>query len=136
MKPPAEDNLYRGAIVGLQISIRKYDDVTILDLTGRVVAAVETALLSVELQKLVAQGACKMLLNLTAVTQMDSSSISVIAKTYASLRRQGGSLKLVRPRGHVLEVLNALHLLEMIPSFEDETQALASFRPQGYFAKP
>jgi anti-anti-sigma factor len=122
--------------VGLQISIRKYGDVTVLDLTGRTVAAVETDLLSAEIQKLVAKGALKLLLNLTAVTQMDSSSISVIVKTYASLRRQGGSLKLVRPCGHVLEVLNALHLLEIIPSFEDENQALASFRPQGYFAKP
>jgi anti-anti-sigma factor len=125
-----------GAIVGLQISIRKYGDVTILDLTGRVVAAVETELLSAELQKLVAQGACKLLLNLTAVTQMDSSSISVIAKTYASLSRQGGSLKLLRPEGRVLEVFKVLHLLEIIPSFEDETQALASFRPLGHFAKP
>ena len=122
--------------MGLQISIRKYGDVTILDLTGRAVAAVETNLLSAELQKLAAQGACKLLLNLTAVTQMDSSSISVIVKTYASLRRPGGSLKLLRPCGHALEVLNALHLLEIIPSFEDETKALASFRPQGYFAEP
>jgi anti-anti-sigma factor len=122
--------------VGLQISNRKYGDVTILDLTGRVVAAVETNLLSAELQKLAAQGACKLLLNLTAVTQMDSSSISVIVKTYASLRRPGGSLKLLRPCGHVLQVLNVLHLLEIIPSFEDETQALASFRPLGHFAKP
>ncbi len=122
--------------MGLQISIRKYGDVTVLDLTGRVVAAVETNLLSAEIQTLVAKDALKLLLNLTAVTQMDSSSISVVVKTYASLRRQGGSLKLLRPCGHVLEVLNVLHLLEIIPSFEDETKALASFRPQGCFAKP
>ncbi len=121
--------------MGLQISIRKYEDVTVLDLTGRAVAAVETNLLSAELQKLVAQGARKLLLNLTAVTQMDSSSISVIVKTYASLRRPGGSLKLLRPRGHVLQVLNVLHLLEVIPSFEDETQALASFSATGSFRK-
>jgi anti-anti-sigma regulatory factor len=67
---------------------------------------------------------------------MDSSSIGVIVKTYASLRRPGGSLKLLRPCGHVLEVLNVLHLLEIVPSFEDETQALGSFRPLGHFAKP
>jgi len=33
-------------------------------------------------------------------------------------------------------VLNVLRLLNLIPSFEDETQALASFRPLGHFAKP
>ena len=41
--------------MGLQISIRKYGDVTVLDLTGRAVAAVETNLLSAELQKLAAR---------------------------------------------------------------------------------
>ena len=45
-------------------------------------------------------------------------------------------MKLLRPRGHVLEVFKALHLLDVISSFEDETQALASFRPLGHFAKP
>jgi hypothetical protein len=29
----------------------------------------------------------------------------------------------------VLDVFKPLHLLDIIPSFEDETQALASFRP-------
>jgi hypothetical protein len=29
-----------------------------------------------------------------------------------------------------------IHLLDIIPSFEDETQALASFQTRGYSAKP
>jgi hypothetical protein len=40
------------------------------------------------------------------------------------------ALKLVGPRGRVLEVLTLFRLLEMIPSVEDETQSLASFRPK------
>jgi anti-anti-sigma regulatory factor len=40
---------------------------------------------SPHLQKLVAKGASKLLLNLTVVTQLDSWSINAIAKTYASL---------------------------------------------------
>jgi hypothetical protein len=36
----------------------------------------------------------------------------------------------------VLEVFSVLHLLEDIPSFEDEAQAVARFRPLDYFAKP
>jgi len=35
----------------------------------------------------------------------------------------------------VLGVLTVLSLLETIPSFEDEAQALASFRPVGYAAR-
>ncbi len=122
--------------MGLQISIRESDDVTILDLRGRsTIDGGESKLLGSHLQKLVANGVRKLLLNLGDLTQVDSSSVSIIA-TYVSLRGQGGDLRLLRPGGRVLEVFRVLRLLEIIPNFEDETQALASFRPLGYFAKP
>jgi len=123
--------------VGLQISIRKSGDVTILDVRGRsTIDSGESELLGSHLQELIANGVRKLLLNLAELTQVDSSGLSIIVGTYVSLRDQGGDLKLLRPCGRVLEVLSILHLLETIPSFEDEAQAVASFRPLGYFAKP
>jgi len=123
--------------VGLQISIRESDGVTILDLRGRsTIDGGESELLSSHLQKLVANGVRKLLLNLEDLTQVDSSGVSIIVGTYVSLRGQVGDLRLLRPRGRVLEVFRALHLVEVIPTFEDETQALASFQPLGYIAKP
>ena len=121
--------------MGLQISIRESGDVTILDLQGRSTIGGDSELLSSHLQKLVANGVRKLLLNLADLTQVDSSGVSAIVGTYVSLRRQGGDLKLVCPRGQVLAVLRVIHLLDILPSFEDETQALASFRPRGYSAK-
>ena len=124
-------------MVGLQISIRESGDVTILDLQGRsTINGGESELLNSRLKKLVASGVRKLLLNLADLTQVDSSGVSIIVGTYVSLRARGGDLKLLCPCGRVLEVLRILHLLEMIPSFEDEAQALASFRPLSYFAKP
>ena len=125
-----------GAIVGLQISIRKSGDVTILDLQGRATIGVDSDLLSSHLQKLVANGVHNLLLNLADVAQLDSSGISAITGTYVSLSRQGGSLKLLRPRGRVRAVLRVIRLLDIIPTFDDETQALANFPPQGYSARP
>jgi anti-anti-sigma factor len=114
--------------VGLQISIRESGDVTILDLRGRsTIDCGESHLLSSQLQELVATGVRKLLLNLGDLTQVDSSSVSIIVGAYVSLRGQGGDLKLLRPGGHVLEVFRILHLLKIIPTFEDETQALVSF---------
>ncbi len=116
--------------MGLQISIRTSGDVTILDLQGRATLGVDCDLLSGHLQMLMANGVRDVLLNLTDVTQFDSSGISAISKTYVVLRRQGGSLKLLRPSGRVRAVLQVIHLLDVIPTFEDEAQALASFRSQ------
>jgi len=121
--------------VGLQISIRESDDVSILDLRGRAtIDAGESELLERRLQKLVANGARKLLLNLTDLTRVDSSGIGVIVGTCVSLRRQGGDLRMLCPSGPVLEVFRVLHLLEAIPSFQDEPQALASFRSRGHAA--
>jgi anti-sigma B factor antagonist len=83
---------------------------------------------------LVAGGVRKLLLNLVNLTQVDSSGISVIVGTYVSLQRQGGDLKLLCPCGRVLEVLTVFHLLNTIPTFDDEAQAMASFRPRGQSA--
>ena len=122
--------------MGLQISIRKSGDVTILDLQGKATIGADSDLLRVQLKKLVAKGVQKLLINLEDVTQLDSSGISAVVGTYVSLIRQGGSLKLLCPGGRVRDVLRVIHVADFIPTFEDETQALASFRPQGYTAKP
>ena len=121
--------------MGLQASIRKSGDVTILDLRGKsTIDDGESELLDSHLQKLVASGARKLLLNLADLTQVDSSGLSVIVGTCVSLRRQGGDLRVLRPSGLVLEVFRVVRLLEAIPSFEDEAQALASFGSRAYVA--
>jgi len=116
--------------VRLQILVRQCNDVTILDLTGKAtIDASEGELLSKRLRALTDNGKHKLLLNLANLTQMDSTGISAIVECYLCLQRQHGELKLLGPRGRVLEVLTLFRLLDAIPSFEDETQALASFRP-------
>ena len=120
----------------LQISIRESGDVTILNLHGRAPIGADSDLLCGYLQRLVADGAHKLLLNLANVTRLDSWGINAIIGTHISLSRQGGIVKLLCPRGRVQAVLRVTRLPDIIPTFEDETQALASFRPQGYSAKP
>lgn len=123
--------------MGLQISTRAFRDITILDLQGRsTINGGESELLDSQLQTLIASGVRKLLLNLTNLTQVDSTGVSIIVKTFVSLRDQGGALKLLSPCGRVLEVLTMLRLLETIPSFVDETQALISFRPLSHIARP
>jgi anti-anti-sigma factor len=121
----------------LQIAIRESGDVTIVDLRGRsTINGGESEMLSNRLRELIADGARKLLLNLAELTQVDSSGVAVIIGAYVSLRDRGGDLKLLCPCGRVLEVFKLWRLLEVIPSFEDQTQALASFQPKSYVARP
>ena len=102
--------------MGLQISIRKYDDVAILDLHGRsTIDGGESELLSSHLQELVTNGVRKVLLNLANLTQVDSSGVGagagvgVLIETYVSLKCQAGdsscffeSFPELRSRGDVI----------------------------------
>jgi anti-anti-sigma factor len=78
--------------VGLQISVRESRDVAILDLQGRLTTGEDGELLSKQLRELIDNGKSKLLLNLVNVAQIDSSGVSIIARTHSSLKRQGGNL--------------------------------------------
>ena len=113
--------------MGLEFTIRDVGDVTIVDLRGRATIGSGNDALNDQLRNLVNSGARKLLLNLEQVTHLDSSSIGTIVRIFVSLRRQGGSLKLLNPRGKVQMVLQVTHLMAAIPTFEDEAQVLTSF---------
>jgi anti-sigma B factor antagonist len=129
------EELEEEAVVRLQISIRESNDVTILDVEGLATIGPDNDLLNSQLRKLVNEGARKVLLNLSRVTQVDSSSMSTIVRTFVTLQCSGGSMKLLGPRGRVRMVLELMGLLRAIPSFDDESEALASFRPRNYSAR-
>jgi anti-sigma B factor antagonist len=113
--------------MGLQLFVRHAADVVIVDLTGIATIGPANDFLDSQLRLLIEAGTSKMLVNLTDVTQMDSSSIGSIVRAFTSLKRRGASLKLLRPRGSVKLVLQTVRLLDVIPTIEDETQAIASF---------
>ncbi len=113
--------------MGLQLSVRHAADVVIVDLHGKATIGRANDFLDRQLRQLIEVGTSKLLLNLTDVTRLDSSSIGSIARAFVSLKRRGASLKLLRPRGNVRLVLETVHLLDVIPSIEDETEAIASF---------
>src|ERR1700746_2058647 len=111
----------------LQLFVHYVADVVIIDLHGKATIGRDNDLLD-NLRQLIDEGSSKILLNLSDVTQMDSSSISSVIRAFKSLERRGASLRLTGPRGNVRLVLNAVHLLDVVPTTEDEIQAIASFQ--------
>lgn len=119
----------------LELAKRESGDVTIVDLRGRCTLGEETELLGRDLKKLTDGGCRKILLNLTELLQIDSTGVSTIVAVYVSLRRLKGELKLLHPTGRVQTVLEVTHMLQVIPNFEDEAKAVASFSSRTYTAK-
>jgi anti-anti-sigma factor len=124
--------------VALQISTRESGDITIVDLRGKAtISDGESEFLRIKLEELIANGVRKFLLNLAELSHVDSSGFSVIAEVCVSLRDKGGDLRFIRPSGGpALMAFKVIRLLDVIPTFDDESGALASFRPKSFFAQP
>jgi anti-sigma B factor antagonist len=121
----------------MELAKRVSGDITIIDIHGRCTLGDETERLDRELKTVIDGGSRKLLLNLTELSQIDSTGVSIIVATYVSLRRLKGEVKLLHPTGRVQTVLAITHLLQVIPNFEEEEKAVASFSaPRSASAKP
>jgi anti-anti-sigma factor len=111
----------------MRISERTVGGVTILDLDGRLVLDDGFEPLRVALNRLIGEGERKLLLNLAAVTFLDSAGVGLIACKFVTLCRHGGQLKLCNLQSRSHEVLNVTKLLTVFEAFASETEALQSF---------
>jgi len=109
----------------VKISARRVDGVSILDLEGRLVLGPATESLGNALQETIAKGARKLLLNMKAVTQVDTTGISTIVRAFVSLERSGGRLCMYNISERVRLILDLTRLLNVIPSYSDEAEALS-----------
>ena len=114
--------------MSLQISARKSENVTILDVRGRIVIGESNDSFADELRKLAESAPCDVLVNLAEVTHVDSSGISTLVKLFVTLKRNGGGLKILNPVGMVRNVLDITGLMNCLPTYTDEETAIASFR--------
>ena len=122
--------------MGLQLSVRHAADVVIVDLHGKATIGRANDFLDSQLRQLIEVGTSKMLVNLTDVTQIDSSCIGSIVRAFTSLKHRGATLKLLRPRGNVRLVLETVHLLDVIPPLKTRLRRLPVFIEQLSRTKP
>ncbi len=113
----------------LTVSSSKNGDVMVVEARGRATLGENSEFLDHELQRIAREGNLKLLVNLTEVVQMDSSGISALVRQCTGLSRKGGSLRIVCKTGsRVYDALNVTRLIDVIPTFETEAAAMASFQ--------
>ena len=111
----------------LEVHHTPHGEIMAVNVRGRATLGENSEYLDRELQRLANDGWTKMLVNLSGVVQMDSSGISALVRQCTGLSKRGGSLRLVCPKGRVHDALSVTRLLEAIPTFDNESEALASF---------
>ncbi len=111
----------------MQIEQRAIGSVMILDLKGKITLGEGDEVLKDKINSLILQGHKKMLLNLADVPYIDSAGLGEIVRTYTTVSRQGGQLKLVNLTKRITDLLMITKLLTVFETFDNEQEALKSF---------
>jgi anti-sigma B factor antagonist len=111
----------------MQIEERAVGDVVVLDLKGKITLGEGDELLKDKVNSLVNQGHRKIVLNLAAVPYIDSAGLGEIVRTYTTVSRQGGSLKLLNLTKRITDLLAITKLLTVFETFDSENDAVRSF---------
>jgi anti-sigma B factor antagonist len=112
---------------GMQIEERVVGDVTILDLKGKITLGEGDEALKDKINSLVLQDRRRILLNLAEVPYIDSAGLGEIVRTYTTVSRQGGQLKLVNLTKRITDLLSITKLLTVFETFDSEAEALQSY---------
>ena len=112
----------------MKIEERALENVVVLDLKGKLTIGEGDELLKETIQRLMDQGHNKLLLNLDEVPYVDSAGLGEIVRTYTTVSRQGGSLKLVNLTKRITDLLAITKLLTVFDTFESEAEAVSSFQ--------
>src|SRR5258706_1376107 len=111
----------------MQIEERSAGDVIVLDLKGKMTLGEGDELLKDKMNSLMQQGRRKVVLNLEGVRYIDSAGLGDIVRTYTTISRQGGSMKLLNLTKRITDLLSITKLLTVFETYESEADAVRSF---------
>ena len=112
----------------MQIEERVNENVTILDLKGKMTLGEGDELLKEKINSLLQQDKKFLLLNLEGVPYIDSAGLGEIVRTYTTVSRQGGKLKLVNLTKRITDLLSITKLLTVFETFDSVPEAVKSFK--------
>ena len=112
----------------MEIVERTVNDVTVLDLKGKMTLGEGDEMLKDKINSLLASGKKKLLLNLEGVPYIDSAGLGEVVRTYTTVSRQGGSLKLLNLTKRIEDLLSITKLLTVFDTFDSEAEAIKSYK--------
>jgi len=111
----------------MKIEKRKKGDVLILDLKGKILIGDGIDELREAINNAIKEKESKLLLNFAEVPYLDSTGVGEVVRSYTSLKKEGGSVKIINLTTKVRDLLSVTKLLTVFDTFEDEEKAISSF---------
>ena len=111
----------------LTITAQDAGDVTVLQLTGRLVLETAESPLRPAIDALMQKGRNKIVLNISGVTYVDSMGLGLLVAKFVSLRNRGGDLRFVHVTPRSMRLMAITNLSSVFEVFSSEEAAIASF---------
>ncbi|MFN7945499.1 MAG: STAS domain-containing protein [Blastocatellia bacterium] len=111
----------------MTITERKSGDVTILDVEGKILLGEGDVQLKKKIDELLERKESKLLLNLASVPYMDSGGLGEIVRSYTTVKRAGGELKLLNATQRIQDLLTITKLYTVFDVHDNEDAAVKSF---------
>lgn len=111
----------------MPITERKRNDVTILDIKGKITIGANEEALRDNVHRVLEGGAQKLLLNLQGVTTIDSSGVGELVSSYTSATNRGAKIKLANLPPKINDILTITQLITVFDVYDTEDEAVASF---------
>lgn len=112
----------------MEVQHRSVNGVMIVQAKGEITYGKGSdVLLRATVDRLLAEGHRKLVLDVGEVTYVDSAGLGQIAQLHASASQKQASLKLLRISKRLRDLLAATRLLGLFEVFDSEEAALASF---------
>ncbi len=108
------------------VTTRHRGGVTVLDLEGRLTVGLGDIALRGAVKEALEAGSKILLLNLAAVTRLDSSGIGELVSSYTTVTNTGGKLALENMPAEVCDAAHSTFLDDVLDIDEDEDQAIAA----------
>jgi anti-sigma B factor antagonist len=112
----------------MQITERTAGNVTVVDLSGAITLNKgDDQVLKDKIGSLVHQGHKNILVNMAGVPTVDSAGLGELVGAYATVKKAGGSMKLVNLTTRLHNLLAITKLVTVFETFDSESDALHSF---------
>lgn len=111
----------------MKIKKRQKGEVTVLDLSGKIMGGDDFDLFSNAIKELVNEGSIDIVLNLSKVKWINSTGLGLMVSAYTSLVKQGGRMKIAEVSERIDNILHVTQLELIFETFEKEDAAVASF---------
>jgi anti-sigma B factor antagonist len=110
--------------MSLSVNTRKVENVVIVDMSGKLNAGEAVLLLRNTVRRFAEDGNLKFLLNLGAVSYIDSAGLGELIATYTSVRNKGGDVKLLNLTKTAKDLLQMTKLLTVFDTYDDEAKGV------------